>query len=367
MQEWLGRWMSRLSPICSHRFYAALYSSQRQTCTPYFSSRGMSSRSKSVKYYAVAKGRLTGIYPSWEECEKQVTGYSGAIYKSFPSLVAAQSFLDQHNAAPSPMRSGGAPASQSRSTATDQTDDNLHSQLRASLPLASMEDEVVPPSKRRKTLDHHQQQQPSPAANGYLAATSQPPAPLNVAAAAASSAVPSLSGYRQALNGERYWVAYTDGACPGNGKINAIAGVGAVLFDPTGKQTMELSEPLPASSRQTNQRAEIYAVIRLLEQADERISLEIRTDSNYVVQAMTSWRIGWQKKNWQVPLENKDLFQYLIYLCSRRAPIQWTHVRGHVGEPGNEIADQLAVKGAAMKAADDFKFKYIIPSGHFTN
>ena len=43
-----------------------------------------------VKYYVVWKGRRTGIFSSWEECSKQVTGFPDAVYKSFGSLEAAR-------------------------------------------------------------------------------------------------------------------------------------------------------------------------------------------------------------------------------------------------------------------------------------
>ena len=39
------------------------------------------------KYYAVKVGKSVGIYNNWEDCKKQVTGFSGAIYKSFPTLL----------------------------------------------------------------------------------------------------------------------------------------------------------------------------------------------------------------------------------------------------------------------------------------
>jgi len=42
------------------------------------------------KYYVVWKGRQPGIYASWEECEAQVKGFSGAQFKAFDSLEAAQ-------------------------------------------------------------------------------------------------------------------------------------------------------------------------------------------------------------------------------------------------------------------------------------
>lgn len=46
-----------------------------------------------VKFYAVKKGRIPGIYHTWDECKKQVDGYSGAVYKSFSSLQEAKDFL----------------------------------------------------------------------------------------------------------------------------------------------------------------------------------------------------------------------------------------------------------------------------------
>lgn len=45
------------------------------------------------KYYAVQKGRQTGLFTSWEDCKAQVQGYSGAVYKSFTSLQEAQQYL----------------------------------------------------------------------------------------------------------------------------------------------------------------------------------------------------------------------------------------------------------------------------------
>lgn len=53
------------------------------------------------KYYAVRKGRAPGIYQSWEACAAQVTGYPGAVYKSFESRDQAERFLRAGGAAPS--------------------------------------------------------------------------------------------------------------------------------------------------------------------------------------------------------------------------------------------------------------------------
>ena len=43
------------------------------------------------KYYVVWKGRKTGIFTSWTECEKQVKGFVGAEFKAFGTLKEAES------------------------------------------------------------------------------------------------------------------------------------------------------------------------------------------------------------------------------------------------------------------------------------
>lgn len=45
------------------------------------------------KFYAVKKGRTTGVFMTWDECKLQVSGFSGAIYKSFPSMKLAEEFI----------------------------------------------------------------------------------------------------------------------------------------------------------------------------------------------------------------------------------------------------------------------------------
>ena len=44
------------------------------------------------KYYAVRTGRKTGVFMTWAECQKQVTGFSGAEFKSFSTMDEAQAF-----------------------------------------------------------------------------------------------------------------------------------------------------------------------------------------------------------------------------------------------------------------------------------
>ena len=46
------------------------------------------------KYYAVRQGRVPGVYITWADCEKQVKGFGGAIYKSFPTEAEARAFVE---------------------------------------------------------------------------------------------------------------------------------------------------------------------------------------------------------------------------------------------------------------------------------
>lgn len=63
-----------------------------------------------LKYYAVAKGRKTGIFTSWSQCEAQVRKFSGAVFKSFEDRAAAEAFL---RAADSEQMPNSAPVGQS--------------------------------------------------------------------------------------------------------------------------------------------------------------------------------------------------------------------------------------------------------------
>jgi ribonuclease HI len=45
------------------------------------------------KFYGVKVGKIPGVYTTWEECKKQVDGYPGALYKSFPAKDEASDYV----------------------------------------------------------------------------------------------------------------------------------------------------------------------------------------------------------------------------------------------------------------------------------
>lgn len=49
------------------------------------------------KYYVVWKGRESGIYSSWDECKKQIDGFTGAEYKSFETQELAEKAFGENS------------------------------------------------------------------------------------------------------------------------------------------------------------------------------------------------------------------------------------------------------------------------------
>jgi ribonuclease HI len=96
--------------------------------------------SSSKKYYAVLKGRngIPCIYPSWEECQQQVHGFRGAIYKSFSSYAEAQNFVSPNAITNAPLTAvttthatgdNGVFTTDSNRTSSNGSDNNNNNQI----------------------------------------------------------------------------------------------------------------------------------------------------------------------------------------------------------------------------------------------
>ena len=128
----------------------------------------------------------------------------------------------------------------------------------------------------------------------------------------------TLSSSPQAL------VLYTDGACRGN---PGPGGWAALLS--TDDQVRWYAG---RDGRTTNNRMEILAAIKGLEQTPSGRQVTIVSDSQYLVNTMTK---GWQRK------KNHDLWGQLDALVKGRS-VTWEWIYGHAGHPFNEEADRLA-------------------------
>lgn len=104
-----------------------------------------------------------------------------------------------------------------------------------------------------------------------------------------------------------------------------------------------------SEAQTTNNRMEMTAVIRALNALTEPCEVIVCTDSRYVIDGMTKWIQGWQKKGWinasKQPVRNADLWHDLIKACAPHK-VTWEWVRGHTGHVDNERADKLASDAA---------------------
>lgn len=134
-------------------------------------------------------------------------------------------------------------------------------------------------------------------------------------------------------------IAWTDGGCRGNpGGPGAWAFV--LVHRPTGHTLCRAA----AVDETTNNRMELSAAIEVLRSLRRPDPIEVRSDSRYLVDMVTSWMPRWASAGWKKkggPILNLDLVMALHELTSRPG-VRFTWVRGHNGDPGNELADQLA-------------------------
>lgn len=133
-------------------------------------------------------------------------------------------------------------------------------------------------------------------------------------------------------------VIYTDGACsynPGPGGWGCV-----LIYKGVEKQLSGFCE------NTTNNRMEMLAIIKALEQLKEPCKIDIYSDSAYVVNAfLQNWIEDWIKKGWKTAnkkeVKNIDLWQKIIEFTNIHQ-IVWHKVKGHSDNEYNNLCDKLA-------------------------
>ncbi|XP_062064893.1 ribonuclease H1 isoform X2 [Lepus europaeus] len=232
-------------------------------------------------FYAVRRGRKTGVFLSWDECRAQVNRFPAARFKKFATEDEAWAFVRNST---SPDGSEG--------------QKNKHEQ----------ESQVKASKRLREPSDEKEEE-------------GAEPSPKHVKQSPVTAPLVSRDAF--SYLGE-FVVVYTDGCCSSNGRRRARAGIG-VYWGPG--HPLNLSIRLPG--RQTNQRAEIHAACKAIEQAKAQNihKLVLYTDSMFTINGITNWVEGWKKNGWRTStgkeVINKEDFMQLESL-TQGMDIQWS-------------------------------------------
>jgi ribonuclease HI len=159
-------------------------------------------------------------------------------------------------------------------------------------------------------------------------------------------------------------VVFTDGSC-----VKGVGGYGVVILDNLTCEAIGGDVQLPVRMKGrvpfkvcTNQIAELYAVYQMFvylstEQyvsAIQNKTINVFTDSKYVIGCLTLWYPAWIKNGWKnskgQPVANQDLIVCILKCMNEfatRGHTKFTfhHVKAHAGNVYNEMADQLANLG----------------------
>ena len=268
-------------------------------------------------FYAVARGKKTGIFSSWAECQAQTNGFKNPKFKKFPTHEEAQAFLDENSD-------------------KIQTSESIAAQV---MDLRSGLEEMKRKFEQTFADLYQKTDQILLAVNGNNDIL-LPPKPKKIKTGQNSS------GFK--VDNEGFVIVYTDGACSNNGKANPKAGCG-VFWD----NGHPLNQAFPAS-RATNNCGEIEACTKAIQIAtQENIQkLVIRTDSQFTMNCVQKWMANWKKKGWKTaegnPVKNEVELKELdeAMKADPKLKVKWEKVAAHNGIHGNEMADELARQGA---------------------
>jgi len=142
---------------------------------------------------------------------------------------------------------------------------------------------------------------------------------------------------------------FTDGACPNNGKRNANAAWGALLVTDDGYIVLDrLSGAIPLSESQTNQRAELTALLRGLELAEKQLARDpelkkvmIWSDSQYSINCASVWGPVWKNRGWKKQggeIQHLDLIRILVEKTQKVwFKIEYKWLKGHKGGESQHV------------------------------
>jgi ribonuclease HI len=317
------------------------------------------------KFYAVANGRVPGVYTYWPTAQQQIVGWQKPKHKSFATRAEAEAFVAEGPGSrevtgvflaptsPPPIKvhEGALAITPEATPAAKKTKANTKAKQVAQMMTGPGFDPL--PTDAEDGFDNRILMDPDSGDLRYK--TDQERNAMKV--------VPKTEHFNEQLH------IWTDGACMFNGQQGASIGGVGVYFGPqdprsvlllhtstldieSNSQYRNVAEPL--LGKQTNNRAELTAIKRALSIAPMNRNVCIHSDSKYAIDCVTKWFGAWIKKDWKTSsgkdVENKELIQEILailndrHVCRSKTHFDW--IKGHAGHPENEEADRLAVAGA---------------------
>lgn len=161
------------------------------------------------------------------------------------------------------------------------------------------------------------------------------------------------------------FVAFTDGSSLKN--PGGPGGTGFIVFDRANSALRFGGNHYAKDGafEVTNNRMELRAVLSAIEGLPAGATIEVCSDSRYVIDALSKWIHGWRKKGWKTstgePVLNRDLIE-AIDAASRPLKLTYKWVRGHNGHTLNELVDGLA-QSAARKSTPPQKAEIVAALG----
>ena len=105
--------------------------------------------------------------------------------------------------------------------------------------------------------------------------------------------------------------------------------------------------------KQTNNRGEIYAILKALHLAPKNLSLRIFTDSVYAIKSLAEWAPNSSDKAWKI--DNGDIIRDCVKLIkARKGAVSLVQVKGHSGNQHNDAADLLAKEGSSLPPVGEY-------------
>lgn len=277
---------------------------------------------KKKNYYAVKNGRKPGIYTTWADCQQEIIGFSGAVFKGFETLEEAQEYMK--NAGANGKRVIPKKVVEEKSTSTGVFSDAELDGMIDSLILDS--DQKKDKKKGSGSVEEKDQ--------GSFLNANETNGEQKADLEASGMAVDRMAA-DETEGVDRYSInAYTDGSYDA---LTKAFSCGVVLLTPNGRFFM--NEKYSANDNNTETRnvaGELKGAELAIRYAMLNGYRRIRIYHDY--EGVAAWAAG----EWQAKSEVAKVYVDFIGKASSKIEIQFQKVAAHTGNKYNEIADKLA-------------------------